>query len=157
MTVGLELSDNFSSLCLLDVDGEVIEEGKVRTTQAGLTQRFGGMGRARVILEVGTHSPWVSRLIEDLGHEVVVANPGRVRMIADSIRKNDGSDAETLARLGRVDVKLLSPIAHRSAQAQADLATIRSRFALVSCRTLLINHVRGAVKPSGARLPACDA
>jgi transposase len=157
MTIGLDLSDRYSTLCVLDSVGDVIEEGRVRTTEAALTQRFGGISRCRIVLEVGTHSPWVSRLLADFGHELIVANPGRVRMIADSTKKNDRSDAETLARLGRLDPALLHPITHRSQQAQADLAMIRARRSLVGARTVLINHVRGAVKSSGARLPSCDA
>jgi transposase len=90
-------------------------------------------------------------------YEVIVANPRKVQLIAQSIRKNDRADAETLARLGRVDPKLLGPIVHRDFQAQADLAAIRSRNALVGSRTVLINHVRGAVKSAGGRLPSCDA
>jgi transposase len=111
----------------------------------------------RVVLELGTHSPWVSRLVAEFGHEVVVANPRRVRLIGDSTRKNDRSDAEILARLGRIDPELLSPIAHRPEQAQADLAVIRSRHALVGARSSPINHVRGALKSSASRLPTCDA
>jgi transposase len=80
-----------------------------------------------------------------------------VRLISQATRKNDRVDAETLARLGRIDAQLLSPITHRGEEAQADLATIRARNALISARTLLINHVRGAVKSTGARLAACDA
>jgi transposase len=110
-----------------------------------------------MVMEVGTHSRWSSKLLSDLGHEVVVANPWKVRLIAASIKKSDRSDAETLARLGRVDPKLLSPVTHRGAQAHADLAVIHARQALVASRSLLINHARGAVKPFGARLPACDA
>jgi transposase len=88
---------------------------------------------------------------------VIVANPRKVRAIYDSDSKNDHLDAETLARLGRVDPKLLAPIEHRGAGAQADLARIRSRDALVRSRTLLINHVRGAVKSFGGRLPKSSA
>jgi transposase len=145
------------SLCFIDERGEVVEEGRVRTTEVALTQRFAALPPCRTVLEVGIHWPWISRLLAELGHEVIVANPSRVRLIADSVRKTDRSDAETLARLGRIDCKLLNPIIHRSAEAQADLAVIRARAALVRSRTLLINHVRGAVKSTGARLPACDA
>jgi transposase len=99
----------------------------------------------------------MSRVFADLGNEVIVANPRRVQLIAQSTRKNDKADAQTLARLGRIDPKLLTPITHRSAQAQADLASIRSRNALVSARTVLINHVRGSVKSVGGRIPVCDA
>jgi transposase len=157
MTVGLDLSDKFTSLCFIDDSGEVIEEGRLRTTEAALAQRFGALAPCRMVLEVGTHSPWVSRLLASQGHKVIVANPGRVRLIAESVRKTDRSDAETLARLGRIDPQLLSPVSHRDVEAQADLAVIRAREALVCSRTSLICHVRGSVKSMGARLPACDA
>jgi transposase len=157
LTVGIDLSDRFTSFCTLDRDGQIIEEGKVRTTPEAFLRRFGSDERSRLILEVGTHSPWVSRLLGDLGHEVIVANPWKVKLIASSITKTDRSDAETLARLGRVDPSLLSPVTHRSSHAHADLEVIHARQALVASRSLLINHVRGAVKPFGYRLPACDA
>jgi transposase len=157
ITVGLDLSDQYSTICLLSGDGEVVEEGRLRTTANAMSHRFPAAVPCRIVLEVGTHSPWVSRLLSSLGHEVIVANPRRVRLIADSTQKTDRSDAETLARLGRIDPALLSPIVHRSEQAQADLAVIRARHSLVSARSSLINHVRGAVKSSGSRLPSCDA
>jgi transposase len=157
MTIGLDLSDRYSSVCVLSSDGEVIEEARLRTTSSAMSQRFTAAEPCRIVLEVGTHSPWVSRLLTDLGHEVIVANPRRVRLIADGTQKTDRSDAETLARLGRIDPALLSPIVHRPEQAQVDLAVIRARHALVGARSSLINHVRGAVKSSGARLPSCDA
>lgn len=157
LTVGLDVSDRWTSCCVLDEDGEVLEEGRVRTSPEGFTRRFSEITPCRIVMEVGSHSPWASRLLQDLGHEVVVANPWKVRLIASSITKSDRSDAETLARLGRVDPQLLSPIKHRAPEAHADLAVVHARQALVASRSLLINHVRGAVKPFGTRLPACDA
>ncbi len=115
------------------------------------------MPSSRVALEVGTHSPWVSRQIAALGHEVIVANPHKVKLITQSGRKNDRIDAQKLARLARVDPKLLSPIRHRGEQAQADLAVIRARAELVESRTRLINCARGLAKPMGERLKKCDA
>src|SRR5260370_24795252 len=115
------------------------------------------MASSRVALEVGTHSPWVSRQIAALGHEVIVANPHKVKLITQSARKNDGSDAQKLARLARVDRKRLSPIRHRGEQAQADLAVIRARAELVESRPGLINCARGLAKPMGERLKKCDA
>ena len=88
---------------------------------------------------------------------MIVANPWKVRLIAASVKKTDRFDAETLARLGQLDPKLLSPVVHRTAQAHADLEVIHSRQSLVAARGLLVNHVRGAVKPFGGRLPTCDA
>ena len=87
---------------------------------------------------------------------MIVANPWKVQLIANSIKKTDRSDAETLARLGRIDPKLLSPVIHRGAAAQADLAVIHARESLITSRRLLINHVCGTVKPFGAHLPSCD-
>lgn len=129
LTIGMDLGDRSSRYCVLDEQGEVIQEGSVATTKKGLNQVFGAMPRCRVALEVGTHSPWVSRQLAGLGHEVIVANARRVRLIAESNRKDDRLDARTLARLVRIDPQLLSPIQHRSAQAQADLMSIRARAA----------------------------
>lgn len=155
-TLGLDVSDQYTSYCQLDSSGIVAEEGRLRTIEGSLRKRFADF-EGRVVLEAGTHSPWISRLFKEAGNEVIVANPRRVQLIAQSTRKNDKTDAETLARLGRLDPRLLAPVIHRSAQAQADLALIRSRNALISARTVLINHVRGAVKSVGGRLPSCDS
>jgi transposase len=157
VTVGMDLADRYSQVCVLDLKGEVSEEGRVRTTQDALRSRFGALAPCRVVIEVGTHSPWVSRLLTELGHDCVVANPRRVRLIADSQKKNDRIDAETLARLGRADPALLSPVQHRSEGVQADLTLVHSRRALVEVRTKLINRTRALVKTFGAHLPQCDA
>jgi transposase len=157
LTVGIDVGDTYSNLCLLEHDGSVREETRVRTTPAALRRQLSSLSPSRVVLEVGGQSPWLSRLVRELGHECIVANPVKVQLIAKSSQKTDRSDAETLARLGRVDPQLLSPVEHRSAQQQADLAVIRSRKALVAARSLLINQVRGTVKAVGGHLPACDA
>jgi hypothetical protein len=107
-------------------------------------------------MEVGGQSPCVSRLACDAGLEVNVANPRRVQLITRNERKNDRTDAELLARLGRVDPQLLSRVTHRSVECQADLAVKRARDVAVASRTALINHVRGAIKSFGQRLPACS-
>lgn len=152
-TIGMDLGDTWSVLCVLDEGGEVVEQSRVRTRRKEMHARFATRSRVRVALEVGTHSPWVSRLLEELGHEVIVANARRVRAIADSQKKTDETDAELLARLGRADPKLLAPLAHRKEETQADLVVVRARDALVKARTVLINSVRGQVKSLGARLP----
>ena len=155
-TIGIDVGHTWSQICVVDASGAVVEEARVRTTTRAVQCRFATLTGSRVVLEVGTHSPWLSRLLAKLGHEAIVANPGRVRLIAASDRKHDCADAERLARLGRIDPALLAPIRHRGAQAQRDLAVIR-RHSLVRARTSLINHVRQAVKSQGGRLPACAA
>lgn len=156
-TVGLDLGDRYSEVCVLDASGAVVARDRLVTTQKGLRRYFGPMPTALVALEVCVHSPWVSRLLAHLGHEVVVAHAAKVPTIYRSVRKNDRADAEALARLARVDPQLLAPVTHRGAAAQQDLQLIRSRDALVETRTKLVNHVRSAVKVHGARLPACSA
>ena len=157
LTFGLDLSDTTSRYCALDRHGQVVATGRVRTSPGALERELGRWPSCRVVLEVGTHSPWVSRLLTRLGHEVLVANARQLRLIYASERKSHRVDAETLARLGRLDPALLKPIHHRGAEAQADLAQLRARDCLVRARTQLINHVRGAVKAVGARLPASSA
>jgi transposase len=157
MTIGLDVSDQYSQLCALDADGVIAEEGRVRTSPLAIRTRFRGVERARIALEVGTHSAWIARLLTELGHEVLVANPRKLRGIYQNERKSDKVDAEWLARVARLDPKLLAPITHRGPQAQADLALVRARQAVIRTRTLLVNHVRGAVKSCGARLPKVTA
>jgi transposase len=158
VTAGLDLGDKYSYLCLIDtVSGEVIEEGRLRTTPEAIRRRFASEQPMRIAIEAGTHSPWVSRLLKGCAHEVLVANARKLRLIYANKRKTDEIDAENLARLARLDPKLLYPLRHRGEASQAHLALIRSREALVSSRTQLVNHVRGTVKSFGARLPKCPA
>jgi transposase len=157
LTVGLDLGDRSSRYCILNEAGGKASEDQLLTTKAGLDSLFAKMAVCRIALEVGTHSPWVSRHLAAMGHEVIVANPRKVRLITQSVKKNDRMDAEQLARLARVDPQLLGPIRHRGAEAQGDLAVIRARGELVDCRTALINTARGLAKPMGERLKSCDA
>lgn len=154
-TVGMDLGDKYSHICVLDADGEVVETTRVATTERAIGGFFQLQRPMRVVLEVGTHSPWISRLATAAGHEVIVANPRRVRLIAENKHKNDETDAELLARLGRVDPKLLAPIQHRTEDTQHALVQIRARASLVEARTKLVNSVRGLVKATGHRLPRC--
>ena len=158
MTAGLDLGDKYSYLCLIDQESaEVVEEGRLRTAPEALRRRFASEQPLRIAIEAGTHSPWASRVLEECGHEVLVANARKLKLIYANKRKTDEVDAENLARPARLDPKLLYPLKHRDEDSQAHLAIIRSRAALVGTRTQLVNHVRGTVKSFGARLPKCPA
>jgi transposase len=158
MTAGLDIGDSYSYLCLIDTEGgEVVEEGRLRTNPEALRRRFASEPSLRIAIETGTHSPWVSRLLKECGHEVLVANARKLRLIYSNKQKTDEVDAENLARLARLDPKLLYPVRHRGEGSQARMALIRSRQALIGCRTQLVNHVRGTVKSFGHRLPKCPA
>src|SRR6201995_3170054 len=152
LTVGLDLGDWSSFYCVLNGAGEVILEARVATNPEAMKKTFGKMARSRIALETGTHSPWVSRVLSELGHEAIVAHARNVRLIGEGRRKDDRLDAQALARLARIDPRLLSPIQHRSAQAQADLSVIRARYALVRTRTALVCAARGLTKSFGERI-----
>src|SRR6202140_1244121 len=156
LTIGLDLGDRNSWYCVVDEAGQIQLEQRVRTTAKALQEVFGTMPRSRIALEIGTHSPWISRMLSDLGHEVIVANSRKVRLIGESRKKDDRLDAQTLARLARIDPELLYPVKHRSAKAQADLTVIRARAGLVRARTGLVNSARGLAKSYGERLRGCN-
>ena len=92
ITIGMDLGDRTSRYCVLGDQGEVVSESSVATTRKAMLERFGRMQRCRVAIEVGTHSPWLSRLLQSYGHEVIVANARRVRVVASA----------SLRRVGRV-------------------------------------------------------
>jgi transposase len=155
--VGLDISDRRSTYCAVDQEGRVIEEGRVENradSLAALADRFSG---AQWTLEAGTHSFWMDRLLRGRGLEVVVVNPRRLRVVSDSLKKTDRSDAATLALLGLFNPQLLWQVRHRGYDAQLALTKLKARDALVRTRTRLINTIRGLVKSFGGRLPRCDA
>jgi transposase len=156
-SVGIDLGDKRSRFCFLDIRGEIVSEDGLATTQEEFKVYFSSIPKARIAIEVGTHSPWVCELLESLGHTVYVANPRRMESIHKNRRKNDKVDARTLARLVRADPELLYPIRHRGAEVRQDLLLLRARDALVGVRTTLINSMRGLVKSVGERLPTCSA
>jgi len=156
LTIGLDLGDRHSWYCVLEEAGQIQVEQRVRTQAKELRAVFGAMPRSRIALETGTHSPWISRLLSELGHEVIVANARKLRLIGESRKKDDRLDPQTLARLARIDPALLSPVKHRSRQAQADLMMIRARAGLVRARTGLVNTARGLAKSHGERLRGCN-
>jgi transposase len=125
MTAGLDLGDKYSYLCLIDQEsGEVIEEGRLRTTAEVFRRRFVSEHSLRIAIEAGTHSPWASRVLEECGHEVLVANVRKIRLIYANKRKTDKIDAENLARLARMNPKLLYPLKHRGEECQASARLI---------------------------------
>lgn len=155
--IGIDLGDRKSRYCFLEGQGESVIEGSLATTAEALQAYFSRIPRSRIALEVGTHSPWASALLEGLGHEVYVANPRKMESIHKNKRKNDRIDARLLARYVRADVQLLHPIRHRGVEVRQDMVLLRSRDVMVAVRTKLINSVRGLVKSVGGRLPACSA
>ena len=156
-TMGIDIGDKFSRYCLLNQDGDVIEEGRIKSEASAFRRHFADGGRMRIAMECGTHSPWISRLLEELGQEVIVANARKIEAISRNESKNDRYDAEQLARLAHFDPRLLYGVRHRSAERQRDLMLVQTRATLVRARTMIINSVRGLIKSTGGRLPSCSS
>jgi transposase len=151
-TIGIDLGDKMSRYCIVNRQGEVVEEGNFRNQASSIETHFRGEA-CRVALEAGAQSAWISRELKRLGHEVIVANARELKWITHSDTKNDPVDARKLALLARADVGLLAPVEHRTAEQQGELAVIRARDAILRARTLLINSARGIAKGFGLRLP----
>ncbi len=156
ITAGMDIGDKYCEICLLD-HKQVVQQGKLRTTQRAVNAYFGDKPPMLVAMEACTHSPWLSRLLKKLGHEVIVANPRRLLLISKNVNKNDRADAQLLARLACADAALLSPLQHISEEAQKIRAVVLGRDVLVGARTELINHVCGVLKALGVGLPKCSA
>ncbi len=150
--IGIDLGDKRSHICVLDAAGACVETGTVVTTPGGFKERFRRIDACRIAIEAGGQSAWIDELLTELGHEVVVANPRRLRMIYENDSKSDEVDAEQLARVARLDPSLLHGIEHRKHSTRVDLGKARSRDMLIATRTTLINHVRGQMKSFGAKL-----
>jgi transposase len=154
MTIGIDLGDVWNHYCILNQDGEVVDRGRFRTTPKAIEKWFTDLLPARVAMEAGTHSIWISEQLRELGHEVIVANVRELRAISQSDRKSDQVDAEKLARYARLDPEILRPISHRTVEQQEALTLIRARDLMVRLRTAAVNAVRGLTKSCGHRMPA---
>lgn len=157
ITIGMDLGDKRNFIVVMDETGEEIQMANIANKKIALTDYFTSYKGATVAIEAGTHSPWISRLLEELGCHVFVGNPRKLRLIWDSKDKSDERDARILAMICRLEPRFLWPIHHRNQKAQADLSVIKSRDMLVKSRTSLINHARGLAKTIGERLPKCSA
>ncbi len=157
ITIGMDLGDKFHIAVVFDQDGNELEIKKMMNTKRSISKFFERYPSSKVAMEAGTHSPWISRLLNDMGLTVYVGNPRKLRVIWDSTDKSDTRDARILGMVCRVEPRLLHPLRHRGQQAQADLAMIKSRDILVKNRTQLINHARGIVKATGDRFPKCSS
>ena len=156
LTIGIDWGDRWSQLCFLNVEGQILEQSRIKSTPHRFTPRFAALAPARIAIEAGTHSPGVKELLTELGHEVLVARARKWRAISASDRKHDQADAEKRARYARVDPVILRPMVHRDSRTQTDLLVIRTPAALIRMRSLAIHAVRGLIKPFGHRLSACS-
>jgi transposase len=149
ITIGLDLGDRRHTYCVLDEAGKMAREGSLGNTREQLANMARSYPGATAVMEAGTHSPWVSRFLQELGLRVIVANPRKTRAIYQNERKSDRRDAMMLARLARMDPTLLHPVKHGSQEAQQDMLQLKLRDSLVRARVALINAVRFSLKSLG--------
>jgi len=154
ITVGLDVGDKLTHFCALDASRKVVARGSFKTTREQLEQGMLPFAGSKVILEAGSQSPWMSRVLCGKGHDVLVADPRRVQLISKDPRKTDRRDAEMLARMGAAMPELLGNVHHRGEAAQAHLAVVRARDLVVRMRTMAVQQVRSICKAFGLRLPA---
>jgi transposase len=154
ITIGIDLGDRKHAVCVLDAKGSILKQESITNTRQSLRALSKRHPGALVVMEVGMHSPWTSRLLKELGHRVLVANPRKVRAIYQNERKSDRKDAEMLARLGRSDEKLVHPVEHVCEEMQRDLLQIKLRDNLVRQRVDIISSVRFTLKSLGVMLPS---
>jgi transposase len=156
-TIGMDMGDKNHRICVIGADAEVVAKEDIGNRVGAIREYFGKYEPCVIAMEAGTHSAWVSRELEAMGHEVLVGNPRKLRAIWDTDEKDDDRDAEMLARIARFDRSLLHPIHHRGKEAHTDLAVLKARDVLVRSRSKLVAHVRGSVKASGSRIRSCSA
>lgn len=153
--IGFDLGDENSHYCLISAEGEVELRGKVPTERTALSELIMRLPPARMVLEASTQSHWVAALMRSLDREVYVANPRRIPLLTQSSRKTDRNDAEILARIGRLDVQLLSPVHERSEICMRLRASLRARSLLVRSRVRVVNSIRSTLKVFGHKPLSC--
>ncbi len=156
VTIGLDVGDRITHYCVLDAARSVVARGSFRTTQTALSKTLSDFDGARVALEAGSQSPWMSRHLRGEGFDTHVVDPRRVQLISKDPRKTDRRDAEVLARFEAGMPELLGTVHHRSEQAQADLSIVRARDLLVRMRAMAVQQVRSLSKAFGVRLPSAS-
>jgi transposase len=157
-TVGIDVGDRASQYAAVDAQGELVCEGRVATSESALQGLLGKLTPGiRVVIEVGMHSPWMSRSLRLKGLAVTVANTRSLRLISGSQRKSDRRDARVLATIGQSAPQLLEPVEHQSEQIQQDRAVLRARDVMVRSRARMISQARGIVKAIGSRIKRCSA
>lgn len=154
--IGVDLGDKKHHVCVTDKDGNILSETSIANRKNKLTQLANEHHGALFAVEVGTHSPWISRLLEENGCYCLVANARKLRAIYSNDRKCDELDARMLAKLARVDPELLCPIQHGSEECQFHRLSITLRDTLVRQRVNIISSIRSSIKSLGLRLSSCS-
>lgn len=157
LTTGLDLGDDTTHLCTVDASRQVVHRARFATTRGEFRRHFAGQPSQRVVLEAGSQSLWISHLLKELGHDVLIVDARRTKLITEGDRKTDKRDAETLARLALGVPELLGCSQHRTLAKQGELSMVRVRDLLVRQRSQCIVFCRQTLKAFGVRVPSLSA
>lgn len=149
---GLDVSEKHIQICEIDVD-DVVSEGRIATSDKKLREYFEGRAARRIVIEMSSHTRWITELLRSFGHEVLVVDPRRMKLVSGTLYKDDTLDAQTLAMLARDAPRLLKTVPLRDIEHQRLLTMVRARATAVEGRTRIINAIRGMLKPYGYRVP----
>lgn len=153
---GFDLAKVASQICIRTEDGQLIEI-RLKTNREELTKFFADRPRMRILIEAATESEWVAQLLEDLGHEVIVADPNFAPMYSTLSKKikTDKRDARALCDACE---KGNYRAAYRSTEAQRRVrAELIARETLVATRTKYISVIRSMLRREGVRVQSCGA
>lgn len=150
--IGIDIGDKVNSICILNNKGEILLEKNIQNNKAAMKEYFDSIEKASIVIEAGSHSPWIEKLLVAIGHDVFVCNPRELAAVTQNINKSDKRDPKVLAGMLLTGKHLLKQVHHASEDAMRDFLLIKSRRALVKCRTILINNSRGVVKTFGERI-----
>lgn len=158
LVIGIDLGDRSSTYTVRSRNAqEILLRGSMATEATGVASEFQKFAAQTFILETGTHARWMGLLLETMGHEVVVANARKLKLISENNTKSDKVDPDLLSSLGCMNPEWLHPVYQRSQGAHNDLTVVKAREVLIKTRTEMINFVRGTVKAYGCRIRTCDS
>lgn len=157
LVIGIDVGDRNSHFCVRTREGALLMEGSVETKPEAMATWMNGWRSQRMVIETGTHSRWIAELLKLMGHEVIVANARKLKLITENENKSDKVDAQLLSKLGATAMEWLHPVYQRRADTHLELTMVRARNLLVEQRTTLVNYIRGVAKSEGVRLPSCSS
>lgn len=150
--IGIDIGDKINSICALDDKGEELYRKNIPNNKEEMNDFFDSIEKASIVIEAGTHSPWIEKLLVDIGHDVFTCNPRQLAAVTQNLKKSDGEDPYVLANLLFTGKNLLKQVFHSQQGSMRDFLLIKSRRSLVKCRTILINNCRSVVKTFGERI-----
>jgi hypothetical protein len=152
---GLDMGKKSSQYCIVNERREIVREGKVRNTVEALGELFRKWPRMRVVIEASTKSFWMADVVELMGHEPVVVDPGRTKAIGSSLIKNDKLDARVLAILNAADI--LAVVSRATKRERLARMPVVVRDALVQGRSKLMLTVRSLLDSEGIEVKSAAA